>query len=161
MKIKKGFYILEALLAVVILSMVLLSLFSMVSFLQRRTVKSSHETEASLLLQEGMEIAHSALLAGWKSYPDGVYSPAFEDADEEKWVLIPDEETNLQALFTRRIILISVCRNPDTGERMDISGSCGSNKDDNSRIIKTTIIWDEKGKTNEIEGSLLVLKLPE
>ena len=76
MKIKKGFYILEALLAVVILSMVLLSLYSMVSFLQRRTVKSSHETEASLLLQEGMEIAHSALLASWKSYPDGVYSPA-------------------------------------------------------------------------------------
>ena len=159
MKAKKGFYILETLLAIVMLSMVLMSLFSMVSFLQRRTVKSSYDTDASLLLQEGMEIAHSALLASWEGYPDGIYSPAF-DSDEQNWVLIEGEETNLQALFTRRITLVTVCRDSSSGERLDTS-ECSGQIDKNSRIIKTTLIWSDNGNTSEVEGSLLVLKLPE
>lgn len=159
MKNFKGFLIIETLISIVILTMVLLSLFSMVSFLQRRTVKSGFETDASLLMQEGMEIAHTALLANWEKYDDGVYSPAF-DAVQGNWVLVEGEETNLQALFTRKIELTKVCRNPVTGEKLDISGSCTGILDENTRTVKTTISWSDKGQMEEIAASLLVLKLP-
>ncbi len=162
MKINQGFFILEALLSVVVLSLVLLSLFSMVSFLQLRTVRSTFVSDASLLLQEGMEIAHTAILASWTKYPDGEYSPAF-NALAENWELVPGEETELQTRYTRKIELKKVCRNQDTGEQLDTgaAGCGGPLEDKNSRIIVTTIDWSDKGREESITGSLLVLKLPE
>ena len=160
MKNQKGFLILEALISVVILSMVLLSLFSMISFLQRRTTQSDFDSDASLLMQEGIEITHTVLISNWNSFPDGEYMPVF-DADTQNWILIEGNEEGLQGIFNRTITLKKVCRNSVDGVLLDVPGMCTGLVDENSRIIETRIEWEDRGSAEVAQTSLLVFKLPE
>lgn len=156
MKYNKGFFLIEALLSIVIFSVLLLSLFSMISFLQRRSVRSTFESDASILLQDGMEIAHSSLLANWTGYQDSTYFPVF-DADRNTWILVQGEETELEARYSRKIELKRVCRNANTGERIEFGSVCTGDLDPNSREITTTVSWTEVEEQKEISASLLVI----
>jgi len=162
-KRQAGFLILETLLAMVILTTVILSVFSMISFLQRRTLKSQFDSDATNLLQEGMEITYSSLLANWDKYSDGVYSPAF-DEDNDRWVLVDGEETDLNTRFTRSITLSKICRNTSDGTQVPVdttTGLClGGERDENSRLVKTKIIWLENGSEKQVEAELLIFNPP-
>ncbi len=160
---KQGFLIIETLIAIVIFSLVAFSLFATISFLQIRTQKSRYDAEASLLAQEGTEIAHNALFAKWGEYSNGTYFPAY-DASEEDWILLPGEETNLEARFTRAIMVHDVCRDSLTGEQIQSyfdSGICAGEIDDNSKIIETKITWQEDETEKVITARLLSYKVPE
>lgn len=157
MRKESGYLLLEVLMAIVLFSMVVLTLFGMLSFLQRRTQVSTFESNAGVLLQEGMEIAHNALLSNWNSYPDGEYKPVFVEIDNS-WDLLPGEETDVQARYSRKIELKQICRSTIDGQRLDI-GSCrdtGGVIDMNSREIITTIGWLEKGSPRELSTSFIV-----
>lgn len=158
MKNNKGYFLIEALLSIVIFSMIILSLFSMINFLQRRAVQSTFETDAGLLLQDGMEIAHSSLLSDWAGYSDGTYYPVF-DVDANSWILIEGEETGLEVIFTRKIEIKRVCRNVNTGERIEFTNICTGEIDPNSRVVKTIINWVEDDQAKEIGAELLVLNV--
>lgn len=158
---KKGYFLIEALLSVVIFSMLLLSIFSMISFLQQRTVRSSFESDATLLLQDGMEIAHSVLQSNW-NYPDGVYYPSFMvDGNNSAWTLVEGEEINLEARYGRKIELKRVCRDQTTGDRIAYTGVCTGALDSSSREIITTVSWMEENQPKSITASLLVIKIIE
>ena len=157
MNTKKGYFLIEALLSIVIFSVLVLSIFSMISFVQNRATRSNFDSEAALLLQEGTEIAHSVLLGDWENYGDAVYFPLF-NATTETWELKEGEENNLHALFSRKIELMKVCRDSSTGNILSTNFPCEGQIDPNSRIVKTTITWLERGVNKEISAQLLVLK---
>lgn len=160
---QKGFLILETLIAIVIFSLVAFSLFATISFLQIRTQKSRYDAEASILAQEGTEIAHNALFADWGGYVNGTYFPAF-NASEDDWILLPGEEADLQTRFTRYITISDVCRDTVTGEQIESyydSGVCTGEIDDNSKLISTTIQWQEDENEKSITARLLSFKVPE
>ena len=160
---QNGFLIIETLIAIVIFSLVAFSLFSTISFLQIRTQKSRYDAEATALAQEGTEIAHNALFADWGGSPSGQYFPAF-NASEEDWILLSGKETDLETRFTRYIELIDVCRDTVTGEQIvsfEETNICTGEIDDNSRIIKTVISWQEGDSEKEIITRLLSFKVPD
>jgi len=153
---KKGYFLIEALLSIVIFSVLILSLFSMVSFLQRRVNRSTYEAEAARLLQDGIEIARSAILADWGGYADTSYFPAF-DNDSESWILLPGEEAGLEVRFSRKIELRQVCRDSSTGVLLSYSQTCSGEPDPLSREVVTTVWWNEAGQERQINAKLLVL----
>ncbi len=148
----------EILLSLVIFSMIFITLYGTISFLQRRTERSRYDSQASSYVTDGMEIAHNALLNDWKAYPDGVYSPAF-DADSKSWVLVDGGETELATRFDRTITLASVCRDTITGERRPLlsGGACQSGKKDNtSKEVTVNLTWKEVNVNKNISARLLV-----
>jgi type II secretory pathway pseudopilin PulG len=154
----KGFIMVEILLSLVIFSMIFITLFGTISFLQRRTERSRYDSQASSYVTDGMEIAHNALLTNWKGYADGVYSPAF-DADSKSWILLPGEETSLATRFDRSITIESVCRDTITGERRDLlsGGACQSGKKDiMSKEVTVLLKWKEVNVDKKISATLLV-----
>ncbi|MBP7119319.1 hypothetical protein KBA63_04510 [Candidatus Woesebacteria bacterium] len=154
----KGFIMVEILLSLVIFSMIFITLFGTISFLQRRTERSRYDSQAASYVTDGMEIAHSALLTNWKGYTDGVYSPAF-DADSKSWILLPGEETSLATRFDRSITIESVCRDTITGERRDLlsGGACQSGKKDiMSKEVTVLLKWKEVNADKTISATLLV-----
>lgn len=155
MKNKGGYFLIEALLGIVIFSMLILSVFSMIGFLQRRVVRSDFESDAARLIQDGMEIAHSAILADWDGYKDGSYYPVF-DATNQTWVLLKGEDSDLETRYNRKIVLSKVCRNPLTGEREE-TGICKGEVDAMTREVEVSVWWEERGENKEVKLKLLVL----
>lgn len=159
-KKENGYLIIEVLIAVVILIMISLPIFTSISFLQLKTKQSQYDSEASLLLQEGMEIAYNTVVSDWESYSDGVYFPAY-DADEDVWILIPGEETELKTRYTRKIELKTACRNVSDGTQIEYDGFCSGELDLRSKNIITTLAWDEKGSEKELSARLLSFNFDE
>ncbi len=160
---QKGFLIIETLIAIVIFSLVAFSLFSTISFLQLKTQKSRYDAEASLLVQEGTELTHTVIFSNWEGYPDGVYSPVY-DADDESWILLDGEETDLKTRFTRKIRLQSICRDSDSGEQLtdyETTGICRGEIDQDSRAIITSVSWIEDAKDKFVMARLLAYKVPD
>lgn len=156
--VNRGYFLIEALLSVVIFSVLILSLFSMLSFLQNRTVRSTFESDATALLQDGMEITHSALLSNWTLYPDGTYYAAF-NPDENAWELTPGEGAVLETRYSRKIELKKVCRDAN-GKKVGSGGVCTvpNVQDAYTREVTTTVSWLEEGVPKQIEATLLVLR---
>lgn len=161
---KSGFIIIEVLLSLVIFSVLFLTIFSTISFLERRTTRSRYDSQAAGFVQDGMEIAHNALIAQWDEYVDGEYSPIY-NATTRQYTLETGPETDLAAKFTRIISLSTVCRNERTGELLSYSTNNGcqtGKKDPYTRLVQTKLEWEEAGEQKEIVAKLLVLnsKLP-
>lgn len=132
----------------------------MISFLQRRTVRSSFESEATLLLQEGIEITHSVLLSDWDQYADGTYFPVF-DADLNSWTLFPGEETELETRYGRKLVLTHVCRDAANGNILVNTSTCFGVRDSLTRKVEATVSWKEKEADRAVSASLLILNTNE
>lgn len=161
---KRGFTLIEIIVSFGIMSVVVASLFPIVSWLITRSKFLQYDAAASVLLQEGMEISYNVIVADWNeflaTFPDGTYHPAVDAVSiPEKWTLVPGSETNLETRFERTISIAPVCRNDSSGEL--VTGSCGtgSTLDGNSKMITTTVKWKEQQKDKTITASLLVTNL--
>ncbi len=152
MKNNRGFLIIEVLLAIVILSMIFLTLFTVLSFTTNRTEKSKYDSQAASVLQQGVELTRTTLLANWTATKEGTYYPRY-DANSDQWELAIGSEAVLQGRFTRVIKIKSVCRNSGDG----IQVNCPlAPVDSHSKIIDITISWNESGTTKTVESTLLV-----
>ncbi len=157
-----GFLIIETLIAVVIFSLVAFSLFSTISYLQIKTQKSRYDAEASVLAQEATEIAYNALNVDWSAYVNDTYFPAY-NATKGNWVLLAGKETDIKTRFTRYIDIFDVCRDSVTGELIseyENTGICSGTIDENSRIIQTTVVWQENDSEKSIVARLLTFNVP-
>ncbi|MFC1649381.1 hypothetical protein ACFL2C_01535 [Patescibacteria group bacterium] len=157
----KGYMLLEVVIAMLIFVMVGLSIFTSVGFLQLRIRKSEYQEEAVAVLQEGMEIAQNAILVNWGAYPDGAYKPVY-DADQDLWVLFIGEEEGVRSRYTRKLELVSVCRDSVSGDTIElVAGSCLGDLDLSSRTILGEVVWRENGQDVSIQSSYLSFKMPE
>ena len=154
-----GFLILEAIIAIGILSIVLVTVFPSLNFFLKRARRSQNETQATLLLQEGQEVAYHVFSTtpNWDVYTIGAtYIPVHNGM----WELIAGVEANLETLYTRKIEIQAICRNPSSGEQMNIP-SCSATHpqfDATSRLVVTTVSWEENGTSQELTAELLVTK---
>lgn len=145
-----GYIILEAMLAIVVLSMVVLSVIPMLSFLLRRTSISAYEAQAGLLLQEGVEATYNILISKWNASPtSGEFHPG--KGSTGAWVLFPGPQTNLETRYKRSVIISKNCTNYKN-ETIDTTGQV-------CREIKSTVSWQENDETKEISTTLNVINL--
>ena len=165
---KQGFLLIEALVAIVLLSIVVVSVFPTLDFMVRRSKTSTFNVEANLLLQEGIEVPYNIFLGDWSamgSDPQGQYKTAeVLESGREHWALLPcspdpndctsDPDTLLEAKYRRIITLSPVLRDPVTGVQQS-----GGISDQFSRKIMTTISWDENGTPKSVSGELLLVNL--
>lgn len=155
MKTKQGSILIEALLAVVVLAMVVLSVVPMLSFLLRRTSQSRYASQAGLLMQEGMEVTYNVLISDWDAYPnDGIYHPGKSSG---KWTLFGNHEENLETLFTRSIEIKKACR--VNGEVVPDEPSCPGSRDPDSKMVTTTISWVENGEEKNVSSTLMMVNM--
>jgi len=150
MKNKQGFLIIEVLLAIVILSMIFLTLFTVLSFTTNRTEKSKYDSQAASILQQGVELTRTTLLANWSASSAGTYYPQY-DANADQWSLARGSEARLQGRFTRIIKVQNVCRSGADGSQV----ICGT-IDPRSKIINVVISWKEGSTDKTVESTLLV-----
>ena len=146
---QKGYLIIEALIAIVIFVTIVLTLFSSTSFVLVKTERTRYDSQASLLLQEGIEASYNVMLSNWSDYSAGTYYPAPElvSGGRYQWALVNGEEQGIQTRFDRKVEILRVCRSTDSGEIIEPTGSfCAGEIDENSKIIRTTINWEEAGK---------------
>lgn len=151
----QGFLIVEVLLAIVVLSVVFLSLFTTLSFLINKTKRSTFDTNATSIMQDGVEQTRSSLLANWNGYGEGHYYPEKNDSSNT-WQLKSGDEGILQGRFVRVIFISSVCRK---SSEFGIQVVCpGGVLDDQSKKITVKVTWKEAQKDKEAEATLLVFK---
>ena len=157
---RKGFLLLESLLALTILGILMVSIFPTVSFMFKRQRRTKYDAQASLLLQEGIEVAYNVFSANsnWDLYTSDVYK-IVPTGTNLTWSLEHGSEITLQTRFTREIRIVPVCRNA-VHERVDWNpdtGSCpaASAVDPGSRAVRTKVSWDEPGAKPLIAELLL------
>ncbi len=152
MKKNGGFLIIEVLLSIVILSMVFLTLFTVLSFTTNRTERSKYDSQAASVMQQGVELTRTTLLANWSSITSGNYYPLF-DANSQQWGLTTGSEGLLQGRFTRVISISSVCRESTQG--LQVQCPAGT-LDTHSKIVDVKISWKEANLDKNVESKLLV-----
>lgn len=157
MKFKnRGYLILEILVASVLLGLVAVSVFPTVNFMFRRTRRAKYDTQASILLQEGVEVTQNIFSSAWDLYGYGDYHLVLDQTDSSrfKWALEAGQETGIEARFDRIISILPVCRDKVKGTR----DTPGCEIDQGSRLIKTTISWQENSETKQLNAGLLLVK---
>lgn len=161
----KGFTLIEVLITLAMLSILIATFLPILGWLISRTKASAYDAQASLVLQEAIEVSYNIMVGGWDEdwsrYPEGIYHPALDVGnDPPVWVLLENRETGVEARFNRQIEILAVCRNQGNGEIL--TGVCPENavtRDNNSKILRATVDWIENGRTKSITGELLVTNI--
>jgi type II secretory pathway pseudopilin PulG len=162
---KKAFTLIEVVLAIAMLTTISATFLPIMSWLNLRSRMFQYDSQAGLVLQKSMEVAYNVMISNWdktwSKYPEGIYHPGIEvSADKSAWVLIPGEETNVEAKFSRTIEITPVCRNPNNGDLAVGLPCMGINViDNNSKMINSTVVWKEAGNEKTIKAKLLVTYL--
>jgi prepilin-type N-terminal cleavage/methylation domain-containing protein len=165
MKKVKGFTLLEVILALVLLSMLATTFLPIMGWLISRSTRSQYDAQAGEVLQEGMEVAYNVLISGWDKdwsrWPMGVYHPAVDTSFEPNvWTLVPGSQSEVEARFAREIKISPVCREVNTGRRGGEPPCPESWQEDaNSKLVKTTVKWQEEGRPKSLTAELLVTYL--
>jgi type II secretory pathway pseudopilin PulG len=157
MQKNSGFLIIEVLIAIIVLSTTLLSVFAMIRTSQIKTQKSDFGSEMVILAQNSIEIAVDNLKNNWISFPVGTYYPAFDSA-HNTWELIPTNgtETNIETRYTRKIEIKSVCR--DLKGNLFQNTPCPGKIDENSKFVSVDIGWVKPDFGKPFSTKLLVIK---
>ena len=169
-KSTKGHLLLEALLAVFFLSIVSVSLLPAVNFLMQRSKQSQLDTDASLLVQEGIEATYNVFLNINKfseinsTNPGKSYELSLEPgADHDIWTLVNDTGPRGEQItgtpFTREIVISDVYRKGSDGEK---TNHPNDSVDPGSKEVVVTVSWtDSLGRNQSVDAKLLVVNLTE
>lgn len=165
LKNRVGFSLIEVLVALAILSILLATFIPLLSWLISRSRASAYDSQATLVLQEAMEVAYNVMAGNWdgdwSQYPEGIYHPAVDvSVSPAYWILLPGSEAGVEAKFNRQIEILAICRNQGNGDRLN--GACppsSGTRDDDSKLFVATVDWTEGGRIKSISAQLLVTKM--
>jgi type II secretory pathway pseudopilin PulG len=147
---KKGFLLMDVLVAAAFMGIITVTLFPTVAFLLRRNTATQATVEANLLIQEGIETAYNIFSLNWNAYPAGEYSTALDTTfDPPQYILVSPPTTDLiEARYTRIVTIEDVKRiNTDGNEYVDAK----------SRKIISKVMWkDTNGNDVSNQASLLL-----
>jgi Tfp pilus assembly protein PilV len=157
---KTGAILLEAILGLIVFTMVVLSVIPMISFLLRRTEQSKYEAQAAILLQESLEASYSVLTkdtGNWQRYV-GQYEVK---RGVTNWVLThstSDAAEHLQTRFDRKLTIRTACRdNSGVITNMDNPGCDGGTPDRDTKILLVEITWDEGDTPKSLTSNLVLV----
>lgn len=154
-KNNKGFLLIEVLLAIVILSLIFVTLFTSLSFLTSRTDRAKFDAEAADLMQQAVEVTRAYMTSNWESVDPGNYRLVF-DAVANRYVPKPGDEPILKGRYTRSIYVSQVCRG---GAGVEEECVAGSSVDEKSRKIEVSLLWTEVGIQKQANTSLMVYRV--
>jgi|SRR3989344_23109 len=156
---KRGFTVIEVLIAIVMLSVTAATVFPAVGWLIIKSRQLVYDAQAASVLQEGMEASYNVLLTGWDDMRAGrTYSPQVEFAGgEQRWAMTEGEE-EVETRFTRGIQVGEVCRYNETGEQADCDDD-DVTLDPESKLLTGKVSWTERGEDKVITATLLVVGL--
>ncbi len=154
-KNNSGFLLIEVLLAIVILSLIFVTLFTSLSFLTNRTDRAKFDAEAADLMQQAVEVTRAYMTSNWESVDPGNYKLVF-DVVSNRYVPRTGDEPILKGRYTRSIYVSQVCRGAGGVEEECV---VGSSIDEKSKKIEVSLIWTEVGIQKEAKTSLLVYKV--
>jgi len=156
---RRGFLIVEVLIALLIFSMIVLSMFSSISFVLLKTERSRYDAEAALLAQEGVEVAYNVMMSG-EELSGGVYWPVVDASGKWQMLMTGMAQSDIQTRYKRTLEVDRVCRKaggvPDAGERV----ACSAGElDSHSKVIKSVVEWTERDLQKKVETELLVWQI--
>lgn len=149
----------EIMLSISILVIISTAILPTVVWLIARGRSMADENRAAWLLQEGAEVTYNVFLGDWDNQATGIFHPAVSvDMGAEKWVLLPDKESDLEARFSRQVKISEVCRNLTSGEIQAAPCTVEAPVDNRSYMTTTTVAWQEAGVDRTISSNLLLTK---
>ena len=137
---------LEVVIGAAIMSASLLSLMSVFNMSLRFAEQSIKKTQASFLLEEGMEVVRILRDSGWHDNIESLDTgtPYYLDFSEDKWIAASTADY-IDGVFDRVFILNDVYRDSNY-DIVDLGGDL----DTDTRKITVAISWfDGKGTTKE------------
>lgn len=160
---KKGFTLIEIMLAVALAAVILPALIGTLGFSLQSSKQNENFTNAYALAQEQMEAVYTIRNRGdasWEwtsSSPENTstgeyYQPHFSSG---KWLLgsktsSPSENDG----FTKKVEIIPVKR-----DALDVlSDDPWAMEDDNSRLVKVSVSWKENSEIQEVELETLLTR---
>lgn len=158
---KKGFSLLEVLLSIVMLSLIVTVLFPIIGNLISSSARHKYSSEAANVLQNGAEAVYNIMLGttDWDTVDNGTIlhvQNVVDTSETFSWTLEPDKEI-VRGRFNRWTQIDQVCRDADTGERIDCVDM--TTLDPRSRMITTHVTWTEASGEKSLKTQLLVVKL--
>lgn len=139
---KKGFTLIEVLVACSIMSLITISVMSAATKGIELSSRSLRQVQASLLLEEGAEAVKAIRDNNWSTISnlnvDTNYYLSF-DVNTNTWVLLDNPVEVIDGIFTRVVVFSEVYRNNND----DISES--GNLDEGSKRVKVTVSWTSSG----------------
>jgi type II secretory pathway pseudopilin PulG len=143
---KKGQMLVEVLVAMGVASIILAAVVNLYIDIQKGGLLNNQRTRANNLVQEGLEAARSVRFDGWIAIStNGIYHPVINNSNG-KWELQAGQDTGIDGLFNRAIIISTVYRiaNPSDPSFMHIvpAGTPGAVEDQSTKQITTTVSWE-------------------
>lgn len=164
-----GYLILETLVAIAVLGILIAAIFPTINFMLKRLRRTKYDAQASLLLQEGMEVAYHVFVnsSDWASVDTTkIYQPAQEIIvpvtvpPTYKWALAEWDTIPVETRFVRKIEVLHVCRDAAGKQTETTIDSCTvGTLDAKSLLVKTSIQWDEPSHPEALTANLLLTKL--
>jgi type II secretory pathway pseudopilin PulG len=151
-KFKKGFTIIEVIIACSIITITVFTLMSAASKGIELSGRSLRQTQANTLLEEGVEAVKTIRDDSWDTISalslDAPYY-LFYDINTNKWSLSSSMDTPISSIptypiddiFSRQVVFSEVYRNNDD----DIDEEDGSNLDDGIKKVTVTVSWHSSG----------------
>jgi len=139
---KKGFTLIEVLIACSIMSLITISVMSAATKGIQLSSRSLRQVQASLLLEEGAEAVKSIRDNNWSIISnlnvDTNYYLSF-NTNTNTWILLDNPVEIIDGIFTRVVVFSDVYRNNND----DISQS--GSLDEGSKQVKVTVSWTSSG----------------
>ncbi|MAG12532.1 hypothetical protein CL630_01840 [bacterium] len=153
-KFKRGFGLIEILIASAILSVSLVTLTATTQIAFRIMKDSLERTQASFLSEEGIEVARTLRDISWSREiapfdVEVILYPTFSAAENE-WSLATTTTPIISNLFTRTIVFDDVYRRDSDGEIVSASSTDPKTLDPDTRQITSRVVWDTPEKNVEV-----------
>lgn len=144
---KKGFGIVEIIIAIAIGLIFFSSIYGIIFFSDRAIHLNLRKTEAIELAKEGIEIVRIIKNNDWTNDIDTLtsgttYYPVLSGGE---WSLTTTPQALVNGIFTMTITVYDV--NRDANDDIATSGT----DDPNTKRVVSTISWTERAKTNTVE----------
>ncbi len=147
---KKGFGLIEIIVASAVIGLVFFSLTFVFILASRLVHSSSDRVRANFLAEEGIEAMHFLRDKSWSGNLAGLssginYYLTF-NSGTSIWTIGTTNPGTIDGLFTRKIQVAAVSR--DSSD--DIVSSGGTN-DADSKLVKSIVTWLGRGTTQTVE----------
>lgn len=153
---KNGFFLIDVLVAVTIVGVLFITLMPTLSFLLQRSKSTRESVEASLLLQEGIEVAYNMCSSNFtERCKDGSYVVFTDTSSDTPLLTLEESDTSetLEAKYKRTITIQSIKRETTKGLQSDTTDAV---VDPKSKKIVSAVTWTSGTHEQSVDTSLLV-----
>lgn len=144
-KLNKGFGLLEVVVTIGIVTILLLGILQLLNFSLINVRDSENRSQATNLASEAMEITRQVRDSDWNNFSALDTENSLHPVLGTEWALEAGCDT--VDIFTRCVDIDRVFRDAASGNPVESGGT----EDTDSRKVKVTISWTERGNVKNVE----------